>query len=67
MKQGTGTTTDSARKVEPRPKAMNPAAVGAMGIHKVYVHSKPGLHDGRGFKAPGISSAIHHSGSQGKR
>jgi hypothetical protein len=66
MKQGTGTSRHGDSKVEPRPKAMNPAAVAALGIHKVYVSSKPGLHDGRGFKAPGIASTSHHCGSQGK-
>ena len=65
MKQGTGNTTDSGRKVEPTSRGVNPAAVAELGIHEVRTTSVP-LYSGRGIEAPKASTTTHPSGSQGK-
>jgi len=65
MKQGTGHSSNSGRKVEPTSRAVNPAAVAEIGIHEVRTVPVK-MYEGRGFEAPKIDSTIHHSGSQGK-
>lgn len=53
------------KKVEPKPMAVNPATVSELGIHQVRTKSVT-LFEGKGYKAPAISSSIHRTGSQGK-
>jgi len=66
MKQGTGHSSNSARKVEPKAKAINPGAVAGIGIHEVRTKSVP-LYGGRGFEAPApVACKSHKGGSQGK-
>lgn len=75
MKQGRSSISGpNDRKVEPVPKAVNPAAVS-------YLGGKLGNHTsengdvspnyaswdaGRGYRAPNIGATTHQSGSQGK-
>jgi hypothetical protein len=66
MKQGRSITHIAANKVEPNSRAIDPGAVSELGIHQVHVRSIPPLDAGRGYKAPMVSSSIHHCGSQGK-
>ena len=65
MKQGTGHSTDAARKVEPKAKAVNVAHVSEMGIQKVRTKSTT-LYEGRGYEAPKAGKQSHPRGSQGK-
>ena len=64
MKQGTGVTSMSARKVEPTPHAISVAAVSDLGAHQTRTKSVE-LYKGRGFNAPGIKSSSSNNGSQG--
>jgi hypothetical protein len=64
MKQGTGRTTASARKVEPVSKAKNVERVADIGL--AVLRTKPYADAGRGYKAPMASASNHKSGSQGK-
>jgi hypothetical protein len=79
MKQGTGNSSMSGRKVEPVAHKVSRGAVSqigmAMGNHatgstKVMdgnTVSKP-LYAGKGFEAPkDMGRTVHHGGSQGKR
>ncbi len=66
MKQGRTSTTMAGGKVEPNPHAVSVPAVSELGIHQVYIKSKPDLYAGRGYKAPMASSSTHPCGSQGK-
>jgi len=52
-------------KQEPKPRAVNPAAVSELGIHQVRCKTIT-MYEGKGFKAPSISSSVHKSGTQGK-
>ena len=65
MKQGSGNSSHSAGKVEPKSRGMNPAAVADIGIQQVRTTSIK-MHEGRGIEAPKAASTIHHCGSQGK-
>lgn len=73
MKQGRATRDGSAgTKVEPKPRAVNPAAVEQLGTmlgnHVEGRGTLPGasvpLYEGRGLKAPMAGQTNHPSGSQ---
>ena len=53
------------KKVEPKPMAVNPAAVSELGVHQVRT-KQISMYEGRGYKAPMASPTTHKSGSQGK-
>ena len=67
MKQGKSSREVYRPKMEPIPKAQNPAAVAQLGIAQP---DKAGVMaprtDGVGYKAPMNSSSIHKSGTQGR-
>lgn len=65
MKQGTGKSSISGRKVEPTAKAVSPKAVSELGIHQVRTKSEP-LYQGRGYEAPMAGQTNHKRGSQGR-
>lgn len=68
MKQGTGKTLIGGSKREPKPRAVNPAAVADLGIANVRTTPAPSIHAGRGFRGPApVAKTSHPSGSQGKR
>ncbi len=52
-------------KQEPKPRAVNPAAVSELGVHQVRT-KQISMYEGRGYKAPMASASTHRSGSQGK-
>lgn len=66
MKQGTGKSSMSAGKVEPRPVAINPRHVAQIGIKEI--NTRPvNPHLGRGFSAPAPVGTTHYpKGSQGR-
>lgn len=65
MKQGSASSSGpGSRKIEPRSKAVNPAAVADIGIRQVRYEHPADL--GRGYKAPMASSSNHKCGSQGR-
>jgi hypothetical protein len=74
MKQGRSSHSGpGGYKVEPKPKAVNPAAPGQMGMAVQF--GKETLFEGEGFKkdspgrtvaGPGGGRTIHPSGSQGR-
>lgn len=64
MKQGTGHSSRSAMKVEPKSRSPNIEKVAGMGLQ--VVRTKPYGGDGRGFKAPMNKSTSHKGGSQGR-
>lgn len=61
------------QKVEPRPQGINPAGVSQIGT-AIGDHAERGgtnyrgepMNAGRGYRAPGIGTMTHKSGSQGK-
>jgi hypothetical protein len=53
-------------KQEPKPRAVNPAAVSELGVHQVRT-KQISMYEGRGYKAPMGTSSTYKSGSQGKR
>jgi hypothetical protein len=66
MKQGSGNSSHSAGKIEPRSTAVSPSAAGQIGIQTMNTQSNP-LNIGRGFAAPApVATTTHHCGSQGK-
>jgi len=65
MKQGSGNSTSSAHKTEPKSMGISPKGVAQIGI-AVDPRAVESVHEGRGLKAPMASSTIHHGGSQGK-
>jgi hypothetical protein len=74
MKQGRASHSGmGATKVEPISKAVSPGAVSNIGLAQgnktdhgmVHVKSQP-LYEGRGLRAPLISTTSHKSGSQGR-
>ena len=65
MKQGTGKSTMSGGKVEPKSHGVSPGAVSDLGVHQVRTTSKP-MYEGRGIQAPKASPSTHKSGSQGR-
>jgi len=67
MKQGTGKSTMSGGKVEPKSTAIGVGAVSRIGVHEIKIHSGSTLNQGRGFEAPKpVSCTGHKCGSQGK-
>lgn len=75
MKQGSGTSSRSGGKVEPRSQAINPGGVAQLGTHVGNHATDKGdigngavekMHAGRGYSAPPTGTQCHHSGSQGK-
>ena len=64
MKQGSGKSSDSGRKIEPRSKAKNPGKVGNIGIQTI--RTRPYKNLGDGYKAPMASPTNHKRGTQGK-
>lgn len=76
MKQGRASISGRMdTKQEPSSRAVNPNAVGQIGLAQggrrhddniTAENSAAALHAGRGYKAPSIGGTIHHSGSQGK-
>lgn len=74
MKQGSGNSRMGQTKVEPKSRAMNPGAVGQIGIalgthvtEEGEVHgAAEKMHTGRGYHAPKVECGNHPSGSQGK-
>lgn len=67
MKQGQAThNTSGGTKVEPRPHAINPAAVGNMGIMQGSGAQREPMILGQGLKAPMVGATTHKNGSQGK-
>ena len=74
MKQGSGKSSHSAGKVEPKPMAVHPGYAGQLGIaqgnHVTEIGTVKGgaetMHAGRGFKAPTAGEETHHCGSQGR-
>ncbi len=66
MKQGSGHSSDSGRKIEPRSHAINPGGVAQMGEMVGTAKSIEPMGAGRGFTAPKAGMEQHHSGSQGK-
>lgn len=66
MKQGQASSSKmGSTKVEPTSRAVSPGAVSRMGIHPSPAKPEP-LYEGRGLKAPMVSTATHKGGSQGK-
>lgn len=66
MKQGKASSSGpGSRKIEPRPMAINPAAVADIGLQQVRHVPQP-MHEGRGYKAPMNGSSNHPRGTQGK-
>lgn len=64
MKQGMGNSKPGSTKIEPLSKAVNPGAVGNMGLQVTRTPQQ--MYEGRGLKAPMVSSTSHPKGSQGK-
>ena len=65
MKQGTGKSTMSGGKVEPKSKGINPEYAAEIGRQTTHHRSTP-MYEGRGIQAPKASPSTHRSGSQGK-
>lgn len=74
MKQGRADISGPRdQKIEPRSQGINPGGVSQMGT-AIGNHSDRGtssysgesMNAGRGFRAPGIGTTTHKSGSQGK-
>ena len=68
MKQGSGSSSRSAGKVEPKSSAVSVEATANIGVRQVYTSGKdPALTKGRGFEAPKpVACTSHKGGSQGK-
>jgi hypothetical protein len=75
MKQGSGHSTHSQGKVEPKPHAINPGGVAQLGIMQGNHVTGEGasvngaveaMHKGRGYSAPKAGEDTHHCGSQGR-
>lgn len=64
MKQGTGHSTHSASKVEPKSRAVSVGKVAGIGIQEIRYRKPDG--DGKGYSAPMTGSSTHPRGSQGK-
>lgn len=73
MKQGTGHSSNSGRKTDPAPKAVNPGGAGNLGLAQGNHASDGGtfppritpLYGDRGYEAPPIANTSRKSGSQG--
>lgn len=76
MRQGRASVSGRMdTKREPMSHAVNPHAAGQIGLaqpgrmsdgNHTSQNTAEALNAGRGFTAPAIGTAIHHSGSQGK-
>ena len=77
MKQGSGRSTDSGRKIEPRGKSYTPGVVSqigqALGNHatdttRILHGASAPMYEGRGnsIEAPKMGVTVHHGGSQRK-
>ncbi len=67
MKQGrASTSTMGSTKVEPKSMAVNPGAVSRMGNMAAPGTKPEQMYEGRGLKAPMVSTTSHKAGSQGK-
>lgn len=64
MKQGTGRTTHSAQKVEPKSRAVSVGKVAGIGIQEIRYRQPGG--DGKGYSAPMAGKSTHPRGTQGK-
>lgn len=68
MKQGQASVSKTAStKQEPVSKAVSPGAVSRMGSAMAPGTRSEPLYEGRGLKAPMVSTTTHKAGSQGKR
>lgn len=73
MKQGTASSTQPEKKIEPRSRIVNPGGAGNIGL-AMGNHAEEGtftpritqLYADRGYEAPMIRTTSHKSGSQGK-
>lgn len=66
MKQGHASYQAPQKKVEPKPKAVNPAGVAQLGTHVGPRRAVETLYQGHGYKAPMCGSQTHKAGSQGR-
>lgn len=67
MKQGQATHSGSgSTKIEPISTAINPAYAGEIGVQMHRPEDRSPMSEGRGLKAPMVSTTQHHAGSQGK-
>lgn len=65
MKQGKASTIN-VTKQEPNSRAVSPGAVSRIGIAQSPGTRSEPLYEGRGLKAPMVSTTSHKAGSQGK-
>jgi hypothetical protein len=65
MKQGSGKSTISGGKVEPKSQGINPEYAAEIGRQTIHTRPVP-VTEGRGIMAPKAASTTHRSGSQGK-
>ncbi len=65
MKQGSGRSSMSGGKIEPRTQIVHPAGVSQIG-ETVDARAIEPVRNGRGYKAPMSGHQVHHSGSQGR-
>jgi len=66
MKQGSGKSTVSGGKVEPKSRGINPEYAAEIGLQKVQHRPAVQMYEGRGIQAPKATPSTHRSGSQGK-
>ncbi len=66
MKQGHASYTAPQRKVEPKPRAVDPGAADQLGQALANKRVVEKLYCGHGYKAPMAGSQTHKSGSQGR-
>lgn len=66
MKQGPSRSYSGPTKVEPKPRAVNPAGVAQIGMAQARMAVVEPIYAGKGYKAPTGGSQVHHRGSQGK-
>jgi hypothetical protein len=64
-KQGTGKSTISGQKVEPKSQGINPEYAAEIGRQTAHHRSVP-MYKDRGIQAPKASASTHKCGSQGK-
>jgi hypothetical protein len=65
VKQGTGRSSDSGRKVEPKAHGVSPKCVSELGAHQVRTKSVT-MYTDRGIEAPMVGKQSHPRGSQGR-
>lgn len=75
MKQGRSSYTEAQKKVEPKPRVVNPGGADQYGQHMTKASQATPVFGGAGFKkvsppaqaaGPGGGRTVHRSGSQGK-